>query len=91
MEAQVLEWLSGFSSIVVRLSIGVFLALNATMVAILVVRRDRALVQKYGSPWLAANLVLIGAGVGTPLLVGLTKFAVSMVSGVASAAVSAVK
>jgi hypothetical protein len=91
LEAQVLEWLSGLSSTVVRLSIGIFLALNATMATILVVRRDRALVQKYGSPWLAANLVLIGAGVGTPLLVGLTKFAVNMMSGVASAAVSVVK
>ena len=91
MSAQILDWLSGFSWVVVRLCLFLFVALNVAMIALLVARRDRLLVQKWTSPWLAANAVLIGAGVGTLLLVGLTKFAVSAVANAGQMAVSFVK
>lgn len=91
MEPEILAWLSGFSSVVVRLCLILFVALNVAAAGFFLTRRDRSLVQKWTSPWLAANAVVIGAGVGTPLLVGLTKFAVSAVASMGAAAVSFVK
>lgn len=91
MSAQILDWLSSFSSIVVRLCIFLFVALNVGIVGLLLVRRDRSLVQKWTSPWLAGNVVLIAAGFGTPLLVGLTKLAVTAIVQAGHVAVSIVK
>lgn len=91
MDAQIMDWLTAISSTVVRLSIILFVALNGAALAALALKRDRSLVQKYTSPWLAANLTLVGAGLGAPLLVGLTKFAVSAMASAGQMAVSFVK
>ena len=91
MDVDILQWLSSLSATVIRASIVLFVAVNAVALATFAVRRDRSLVQRWTSPWLATNLVLIGAGVGTPLLIGLAKFAVTAFSNAAHVAVSAVK
>ena len=91
MEFDVMQWLTTLSGTVVRTAIVLFVVLNAVALGIFAVKRDRALVQRWTSPWLAANIVLVGAGVGTPLLVGITKFAITALAGAGQMAVSFVK
>lgn len=86
-----MQWLTTLSGTIVRTAIVLFVIVNAVAVATFAVKRDRALVQRWTSPWLATNLILIGAGVGTPLLVGLTKFAITAFAGAVKAAASTVK
>ena len=91
MDADIMQWLGSVSSTVVRLSIVLFVLVNAVALGVFAVKRDRALVQRWTSPWLATNIVLVGAGVGTPLLVGITKFAITALAGAGQMAVSFVK
>ena len=91
MDADIMQWLGSVSSTVVRLSIVLFVLVNAVALGVFAVKRDRALVQRWTSPWLATNFVLVGAGVGTPLLVGITKFAITALAGAGQMAVSFVK
>ena len=91
MDVDILQWLSVLSSTIVRLSVVLFVLVNAVALGVFAVKRDRALVQRWTSPWLAANCLLVGAGVGTPLLVGITKFAITAMAGAGQMAVSFVK
>ena len=91
MDVDIMQWLSVLSSTVIRLSIVLFVLVNAVALGVFAVKRDRTLVQRWTSPWLAANLLLVGAGVGTPLLVGITKFAITALAGAGQMAVSFVK
>ena len=49
--------------------------------ALWAVRRDRTWVQRGTGYWLAANLVLVGAGLGVPMAVGMLRAAVAVFSG----------
>jgi len=91
MDVDIMQWLSVLSSTVIRLSVVLFVIVNAVALGVFAVKRDRALVQRWTSPWLATNLLLVGAGVGTPLLVGITKFAITAMAGAGQMAVSFVK
>jgi hypothetical protein len=91
MDAEIMQWLGNLSSTVVRLSAVLFVVVNAVVLGVFAVKRDRSLVQRWTSPWLAANAILIGAGVGTPLLIGITKFAITALAGAGQMAVSFVK
>ena len=91
MDVDIMQWLSVLSSTVIRLSVVLFVVVNAVALGVFAVKRDRALVQRWTSPWLATNLLLVGAGVGTPLLVGITKFAITALAGAGQMAVSFVK
>ena len=86
MGAEILDWLTGVSSTIVRLSLFLFVAVNVAAAGAFFARRDRAVVQKWTAPWLAANAILIGAGLGTPMLVGLTKLAIAAFTGMGEAA-----
>ena len=89
MDSSLMTWLSGFSSSVFQICAFLFVAVNATALAAFVATRSRALVQKWTGPWLATNALLIGAGVGTPLLVGITKLAVTAIATLAGNSVAA--
>ena len=91
MDVDIMQWLSVLSSTVIRLSVVLFVIVNAVALGVFAVKRDRALEQRWTSPWLATNLLLVGAGVGTPLLVGITKFAITAMAGAGQMAVSFVK
>jgi hypothetical protein len=84
--AEIIDWLTGVSSTVVRLSLFLFVAVNLAAAGAFFARRDRVLVQKWTAPWLAVNAILIGAGLGTPMLVGLTKLAFTAFTGMGEAA-----
>jgi hypothetical protein len=91
VDFDVMQWLGVLSSTVIKLSVVLFVVINAVALGVFSVRRDRALVQRWTSPWLAANILVVGAGVGTPLLVGITKFAITALAGAGQMAVSFVK
>jgi len=76
MEAQIVSWLSGISSTVFRIAATLFVVVNLAAVAAVVTTRSRDLVNRWSSPWLATNLLLLGAGLGVPLLAAMAKVAV---------------
>jgi hypothetical protein len=89
LDAEILAWLSSISSTVVRVSIVLFAAVNIAAAGVFLSRKDRRLVQKWTGPWLATNALLIGAGLGTPLVVGITKLAVTAIATLGGSAVAA--
>jgi hypothetical protein len=86
-----MQWLSALSTTVIKLSVVLFVIVNSVTLGVFAVKRDRALVQRWTSPWLGANMLLIAAGVGTPLVVGITKLAITALAGAGQMAVSIVK
>ncbi len=80
MEASILEWLGSANGVLVRLAASLFLALNVGAVLAVGIKRDRSFVNKWTSPWLAANMTLVGVGLGAPLLIGMAKFCVRMMA-----------
>ncbi|HSR15515.1 MAG TPA: hypothetical protein VLL51_07165 [Gemmatimonadales bacterium] len=81
MDVAITSWLSSVSGLVFRTCAFLFVVLNLGAVALVVGTRSRALVQRWTSPWLAANFLLIGAGAGVPLVAGIAQAAVHLVSG----------
>jgi hypothetical protein len=60
-------WLDGAAVRVFALCATLFVALNAGAVMLVVMKRDRAMVNRWTARWLAANFALLGAGLGMPL------------------------
>ncbi|MGH7694118.1 MAG: hypothetical protein ACRENH_04025 [Gemmatimonadaceae bacterium] len=60
-------WLDGAAARVFALCATLFVALNVGAVMLVVMKRDRALVNRWTARWLAANFALLGAGLGMPL------------------------
>ena len=68
MLSTVVSWLDSVGSLAFTLSAWAFIALNGFALAVFAWRRDRALVNRWTSGFLAVNLVLLGTGLGVPLL-----------------------
>jgi hypothetical protein len=81
VDSEFITWLSAFSGTVLRICGTLFVLVNALAIGAFMLKRDRSLVQRWTSPWLAANLLLIGAGAGLPLMAGIVKAAVAAISG----------
>ncbi len=77
MDATIISWLSAMSAVVVRLAVWGFVLLNVAAVAGVLVTRSRSFVDRWTSPWLAANVTVIGAGIGVPIVAGLGKLMVT--------------
>ncbi|MGH7711552.1 MAG: hypothetical protein ACREOG_09710, partial [Gemmatimonadaceae bacterium] len=60
-------WLDGTAARVFALCMTLFVVMNAGAIALVFVKRDRALVNRWTARWLAANLLLLGAGLGVPV------------------------
>ncbi|HEV8366048.1 MAG TPA: hypothetical protein VGQ52_21200 [Gemmatimonadaceae bacterium] len=60
-------WLDGAATRVFALCAILFVALNVGAVMLVVMKRDRAMVNRWTARWLAANFALLGAGLGMPL------------------------
>ncbi len=60
-------WLDGAAARVFALCATLFVLLNVGAVTLLVMKRDRAMVNRWTARWLAANFALLGAGLGVPL------------------------
>jgi hypothetical protein len=68
MEAAILTWLEGVAIRAFGLSLFLILAIDGAFAVVLFATRDRALVNRWTSRVLAANLVLAGTGIGVPVL-----------------------
>jgi hypothetical protein len=68
MEAAILAWLNDVALRAFGLSLFLLLGLDAVFAVILLATRDRAIVNRWTSRVLAANLVLVGTGIGVPML-----------------------
>ena len=64
MEASIVAWLDSVSGFAFRTSAALFVVVNVAAVGAFFAMRNRSLVQRWTSPWLAANLLLLGAGAG---------------------------
>jgi len=91
MQADILAMLSGVGSWTLRAALILFVLLNGTAVALVVVRRDRTMVNRWTSRWLAANIALLGVGAGIPLLTGLLRAGLSLLSTFSAAAATGPK
>lgn len=60
-------WLDGAAARVFALCATLFVVLNAGAVMLVVLKRDRGIVNRWTARWLAANFALVGAGLGIPL------------------------
>lgn len=68
MEAAILAWLQGVAIRAFGLSLFLILAIDGAFAIILFATRDRAIVNRWTSRVLAANLFLAGTGIGVPVL-----------------------
>lgn len=80
MEANLVQWLDAVGSRVFGISVALLLALNGFGIAMVIFRQDRAMVNRWTPRFLAANLVLLGPGVGAPLATSLAQVAVRSVA-----------
>ena len=80
MEAAILAWLHDVAIRAFGLSLFVMLAINGVFAVILLVTKDRGIVNRWTSRVLAANLVLAGTGIGVPVLALGSRVAVRMVA-----------
>jgi hypothetical protein len=79
MEPTIVSFLDSVKQYAFTLSLWAFVAINGVAVAALLASRSRSLVQRYTSPWLAVNILLLGTGAGVPLLAGVCKSVVQVV------------
>ena len=68
MEAAILAWLQSVAIRAFGLSLFLLLAVDGAFALILLVKRDREIVNRWTSRVLAVNLVLAGTGIGVPML-----------------------
>lgn len=68
MEAAILAWLQSVAIRAFGISLFLLLAIDVAFALVLLVKRDREIVNRWTSRVLAVNLVLAGTGVGVPML-----------------------
>lgn len=73
-------WLDQFGTLVFWICAATLVLVNAAAVAVVLLTRSRALVNRWTGPVLAANLALIGVGVGVPVVAYAAEFVVSALS-----------
>jgi hypothetical protein len=67
MPGTILSWLDGVGSTAFTLSAMAFVSLNVIAIVGVFLTRDRSLVNRWTPHFLAANLLLLGTGLGVPL------------------------
>ena len=80
MEASVTSFLSGVSSTIFWLAALAFVVINGTALVVFATTRSRHLVNEWTGRLVALDAVLLGAGLGVPLLSSLAKIGVHAVA-----------
>lgn len=80
MEAAILAWLHDVAIRAFGLSLFALLAIDGAFAVILLVTRDRGIVNRWTSRVLAANLVLAGTGIGVPVLAYSTRAVIQILA-----------
>ena len=70
-------WLDGTAARVFGLCATLFVLLNAGAIALVIAKKDRGLVNRWTARWLAANLPLVGAGLGVPVVAKVVRLTVA--------------
>lgn len=86
MDSVVLNWLDSASLVILRLALGGLLLVNVLAAVGYVKAPGHRFVDRWASPWLAANLILLGAGAGAPLVAGVAKLVVAGLTGMLGSA-----
>jgi hypothetical protein len=73
-------WLDAAAARVFGLAALLFIALNAGAIWLVIAKRDRTIVNRWTGRWLAANLLLLGAGVGVPVVAKVVRMTVAAVA-----------
>lgn len=73
-------WLDGAGTRVFVLCATLFVVMNTAAVALVFVKRDRGIVNRWTARWVAANLVLLGAGLGVPVAAKVVRVTVDALS-----------
>ena len=79
MEAAILAWLQNLAIRAFGISLFLLLAIDAAFALVLFATRDRGIVNRWTSRVLAVNLVLVGTGIGVPVLALGSRLAVRLV------------
>lgn len=79
MESSVVSVLDSIRQFAFTASLWAFVLVNVTAAGVVLVTRSRAVVQRFTSPWLATNILLLGTGVGVPMIAGVCKSVVEVV------------
>lgn len=79
MESSVVSVLDSIRQFAFTASLWAFVLVNVTAAGVVLVTRSRAVVQRFTSPWLATNILLLGTGVGVPMVAGVCKSVVEVV------------
>jgi hypothetical protein len=82
VESNLVSFLDGLSSSVFWLAAVAFLVVNGAAIAAFALTRSRRLVNDWTGRLVAIDAVLLGAGLGVPLLSGLAKIGVRAVASV---------
>lgn len=80
MESSLVTLLDSIKSVAVTVAVAGFITVNAVAIGTILLTRSRAVIQRWTSPWLAANLFLVGAGVGVPVAASLCQSVVHVVT-----------
>lgn len=81
MESSVVSFLNSLSSTVFRVAAVCFVILNGAAILAFALTRSRHLVNTWTSRIVTVDAVLLGAGLGVPLLAGGAKLAVRALAG----------
>ena len=81
-------FLTDLSSFLFRTALVAFLLINGVTLVAFVVTRSRRLVDAWTPRLVAIDAVLLGAGLGVPLLAGLVKLGIRALGGAASGGLS---
>lgn len=77
MKDAMVTWLQDAGAWSWHMGLTLLVLLNVAAVAVVLVTRDRALVNRWTSRWLATNLGLLGLGLGGPLVTGVVRLALN--------------
>jgi hypothetical protein len=80
MPGTIIPWLDGVGATAFALSAVAFVVLNGVGIAAVLLTRDRGLVNRWTAPFLAANLALLGTGLGVPLVTLAARTAIAAVA-----------
>ena len=80
MSASLTAFLSALSAKVFSVSVFLFLLVNGTALVAFLLTRSRKLVDEWTPKLVAADALLLGAGLGVPLVAGLAKLGVQAIS-----------
>ncbi len=80
MDATLVGWLDQVARTTLFVAVALFALVNAVALVGFLVTRDRGIVNRWTGRVLAVDLLLVGAGVGVPLVATMTRLTITTVA-----------